>query len=490
MLEEIIIHNKRNKSVSNCLKNRNLIIFEEKLIEKRRNSFIKTILKKSFEEESLKKSNIKTTLKIKEDELYLKKINKEINIIKNIEIKTNSFELIGIRNIGNSCYMNSVLQILFRTPGFLDNLKSYYNSQNYTEDTLIKSLIYLSKNPKSKSALKNIKKEMAMVDKSYGKFVQNDSQMFAIDLIEQIIISMKGDKSVGSLEDEIKQTIEEKYKNFIINSKLELNPFENMFLFHESFFKINEKKVYDDGFESWLNINLTFPETKGYYSIEELLEIKYLNHEKMKELSKNSEYQGKNSDTLEQSLKEKYQSLDKYSSIRTNSTKNIEKNEDNYQDIYDKITSFTDYIYLKFQMFIETLKSIWDKMFPNEKTKYKGNVSKCEIRQFASLPNVLIISINRAILGKKFHLNKLKFNKYLNLNHFLDEIIFKDNSEGKYKLYAVNECQSFYMSRGHYISYIETSDDKWYKFDDEIISLEKPNFSENRYVVGLYYIKA
>ena len=480
MLEKITMNNKkRNKSDPN--------FSEKNLTKKRRNYFA---IKNFNEEKFIENTSI---VNIKFNEYKLKAISNrnELISIKNREINYNNFKSLGMKNIGNSCYMNSALQILFSTPGFLKNLKLHCISPDYVENPLIKSLIHLSENPKSKEDLMNIKKEMASVDESYGQYVKNDSQMFAIDLIEKIIVSLKGESSVCSEEDEMKQKIEEKYKDFIMNSYLEKNPFEKIFLFHESFFKMNQNEIYNAGFENWLNINLTFPQNNRYYTIEELLESKYVNHEKMNYLLNYSDYQGKESQTLEEVLKEKYLSLHKYSSInmKNNSNKETNQVEDNYEDIYNKLKSFKDFLCFKFFLFIETIKLIWDSWFSNCSTQEIENSSKCEIRQLASLPNILIITINRAILGKKFFRNKLKFSENLNLNNFLDKIIFKDNSEGKYKLYAVNECTSLFINDGHYKSYIKSEDNNWYIFDDETVDLKMPDFSENRYVVGLYYIK-
>lgn len=93
-------------------------------------------------------------------------------------------------------------------------------------------------------------------------------------------------------------------------------------------------------------------------------------------------------------------------------------------------------------------------------------------------------------MGQQFHCNKLNFRKYLNLNDYLDKMIFQnDYSSGLYKLYAVNECFSLEKNLGHYISYVEKKEDKLFKFDDKRISNETPKFIGNRYVVGLYYIR-
>ena len=53
---------------------------------------------------------------------------------------------IGFPNIGNSCYMNSFLQILFHIPNFLNVLREN-DTDYYKQDTLIYNIIYLSKYP-------------------------------------------------------------------------------------------------------------------------------------------------------------------------------------------------------------------------------------------------------------------------------------------------------------------------------------------------------
>ena len=58
-----------------------------------------------------------------ENEIQLFNIHKE-----NINYFCENFELekIGFYNIGNSCYMNSFLQILLHIPNFLVNLRKDY----------------------------------------------------------------------------------------------------------------------------------------------------------------------------------------------------------------------------------------------------------------------------------------------------------------------------------------------------------------------------
>jgi ubiquitin C-terminal hydrolase len=62
-----------------------------------------------------------------------KRINysSKYQFINNNKLDDNKYNLKGYENIGNSCYINSFLQILWHTPNFTKNLKKEYkNSKN------------------------------------------------------------------------------------------------------------------------------------------------------------------------------------------------------------------------------------------------------------------------------------------------------------------------------------------------------------------------
>ena len=107
----------------------------------------------------------------------------------------------------------------------------------------------------------------------------------------------------------------------------------------------------------------------------------------------------------------------------------------------------------------------------------------------ASLPNILIISINRAFLWFNLFESTLSFKDTLDLKDYLDEAFLDKEKETKYKLYGVNLCEKYWLiNAGHYYSYVKIND-KWYKFDDEKIEKEiSPDFN-SKYVTGLYYVK-
>ena len=133
---------------------------------------------------------------------------------------------------------------------------------------------------------------------------------------------------------------------------------------------------------------------------------------------------------------------------------------------------------------------IWLEQLFDEKTNKVENKT-IPLKRIVSLPNVLIISINRALIGKSFNKSILKFKETLDISDYLDDFIFKgknlQKSHKTYRLYGVNECYGFFKNYGHYYSYVKVNN-IWYKFNDRNYYKEEPEF-ESKYVVGLYYIK-
>ena len=361
----------------------------------------------------------------------------------NIEIDR---KLFGLQNIGHSCYMNSFLQILLHTPHFLETLKESYNG--ITNEPLIDSLIEISEYPNIKS-LKQIKKIMAEEDESFGKQVQNDSQEFGVSLLNKIITRIKGKPSFEEDDyyEEENLQIEKnykikKYENYINKYCKEETKLDEMFQFHEIMFnvdssdqKIGSYKSID--FNSFLNVELTFPikDNKNTYSLFELLRYKYPKNPLTK-------------------IKE--------------------------DDIDSGLYEWVVKLWKKFIEFIKSL--ITENSDINEDIDlFYSNM--------ASLPNILIISINRAFLGKSIIKKGLTFEDTLDLKECLENDFQDREKNTKYKLYGVNIChKSLFRNVGHYYSYVKIKD-IWYKFDDDKpVEKESPDYN-SKYVVGLYYIK-
>ena len=360
----------------------------------------------------------------------------------NIEIDR---KLFGLQNIGHSCYMNSFLQILLHTPHFLETLKESYNG--ITNEPLIDSLIEISEYPNIKS-LKQIKKIMAEEDESFGKQVQNDSQEFGVSLLNKIITRIKGKPSFEEDDyyEEENLQIEKnykikKYENYINKYCKEETKLDEMFQFHEIMFnvdssdqKIGSYKSID--FNSFLNVELTFPikDNKNTYSLFELLRYKYPKNPLTK-------------------IKE--------------------------DDIDSRL------ILKLWKMFIEFIKSFF---YITENSDINEDI-ELFYNNMASLPNILIISINRAFLGKSIIKKGLTFEDTLDLKECLENDFQDREKNTKYKLYGVNIChKSLLLNVGHYYSYVRIKG-IWYKFDDnKPVEKESPDYN-SKYVVGLYYIK-
>jgi hypothetical protein len=254
-----------------------------------------------------------------------------------------------------------------------------------------------------------------------------------------------------------------------------------MFQFHESTIKIKTKdlQIGKIEFETFLNIQVVFPENhynyhNNYYHLIDLLKYKYIDWFKPDYKEKNT------SDNLNEndSLKDKNDNI-----INENDT-----SQNNKKGLWDR--------------FMELIKSILEKLYSfycpinnNNSLDYSNNENKkitkkrkfIKIRRLASLPKILIISINRAILGRNFNDDNLKYDEYLDVNQFIDKDILNDKKSNIYKLFAVNECIGHTRLSGHCYSYIKIKDE-WYKFNDDFVSRQSPDFSSN-YVVGLYYIQ-
>ena len=420
----------------------------------------------------------------------LKKKEKETNLLKKHplmdknEFSSEMFETqkIGFPNIGNTCYMNSFLQILLHTPGFLNELKK----ERKENCDLIDNLISLSEEPHNKKYLKNIKNIMGQIKDSYGKKnYQSDSQEFGIDLINEIINIIKGDLSFSDENDyeenqitsanigPIKKTKFEKYIDKYYNEKNEIS-LEKMFQFHESKLEIESTandeitKINKIKFETCINIDLDLQEYKKT-DLMELLGSKYnvfsnSTNDIILNVNDNYKYLNENKD-----LKKK---------VSKNNDNNEKKNQKTWIDILIDFIKYLDCFGL-FKSCINDKEE--DKDIEENKEDY------INLTKLASLPKILIISINRAFLGKNFNDNIISYKERLDVKKFIDKDILK-KEKTKYRLYAVNECLAHKKESGHYYSYIKINK-IWYKFnDDKPVLEESPNLS-SKYVVGLYYIK-
>lgn len=231
--------------------------------------------------------------KEKKREIVIRKYKNRNNMKDNNTTKKSiddfEFKTIGFSNIGNSCYMNSFLQILLHCPHFLYELKNLYRRHSFG-NCLIKNIIDLSKSefPNNKQYLYSIKNCMKNIS-DYGSFVQNDSQDFGKELINQIIVNIKKKEESfsSSLYNDDYEIIDKKkkinkYQKYINKYQSEETFIEKMFTINECEYIFEETSVTNIIFNTSFDILLSLPKNKNNayneeYSLEKLLDLNFYN---------------------------------------------------------------------------------------------------------------------------------------------------------------------------------------------------------------------
>ncbi|XP_061093886.1 ubiquitin carboxyl-terminal hydrolase 1 [Conger conger] len=78
------------------------------------------------------------------------------------ERRENLMPFVGLNNLGNTCYLNSVLQVLYYCPGFKDGIKKLYNLLSKMKETL--------KNDAVKSELQGVEADLPVNMELLGSF--------------------------------------------------------------------------------------------------------------------------------------------------------------------------------------------------------------------------------------------------------------------------------------------------------------------------------
>ena len=392
--------------------------------------------------------------------------------------------IIGLNNIGNTCYINSFLQILLHTPGFLQKLKSNYKGK-FNESCMINCLIDLSENPTQRNIIKKIKKIMANEDPTYGQYIQNDSQKFGISLLGNIYSFLNDEDddyyddedeviqnsfSSNEYKNEIKKKFAHYLKKFYPESKKIF--LDEIFLSHESLLKCNtiDDEIKKISFESFMGIDLSFPKNHNdSYDIYDLFNFRYPN------VAKN------NNNGLVQPIEEintnhlNYQEL----ANENNTNENYIKRLLNFlKNIFSNIYDFTKWLSCSNRKNNTDNDVIRNNDFSNRRDIY--------IRKLVSLPKVLIISIQRGFTDV-FIKNKLRFFEKLSLGDYIESETFDEKICKDYKLYAINQYITSSGKSGHYNCYIKIRG-TWYLFDDSSVYRQDPEFT-SKYVAGLYYLR-
>lgn len=213
--------------------------------------------------------------------------------IKNRLIFNEKYEksLEGFPNIGNTCYMNSFLQIIIHIPQFISTLKK--NEKIFNNDSLIKKLIEVAERP-SKENLKNLKKKIGSIDKDYLSYEQEDSQEFGVKLINSLIneeidnnLFEKWTKPKYTNKSRNERMLKKKLKSleeFLLDPELDFQNetfIQKIFQFYESDFKLNKLRQinminFNLEIDNQLSLDLNYREKNDILPLKELLINKYI----------------------------------------------------------------------------------------------------------------------------------------------------------------------------------------------------------------------
>ena len=373
---------------------------------KEKNPKKKSGLKALFEEMDAEKKKKKNKNKKQNDINKNTKTKPDFSKISNI-----SSDFKGLKNFGNSCYSNVIIQILTSIPEFINALYKRYTVVENENDLLIdypilSRIIEIMSNYKSKntSLASNYLKEIVYKFDSSGS--QNDAHEFLVFLLDRLNIELLN--------------IENKYK--IINDTNDLNNIS------KDNIKVDEKKISNDDEGEWEEVK------KGGKTMKQTNSIKNFKTSILGEV-----FQG----ILKQDIIQK-----------GNSTSNCQ---------------IEPFFSLHLDNEEPTIEKMFEKFFKKKTIEDSGDkyiqsfLEKC--------PNIFIVNAKGFFYDKK-NQTIIKIKKELIFGAKL--IINKDyvspylrNKNIEYELIGIVVHKGNLATEGHYICYCKDKKDKtWFYLDD------------------------
>ncbi|KYQ89626.1 ubiquitin domain-containing protein [Tieghemostelium lacteum] len=345
----------------------------------------------------------------------------------------------GLTNLGNTCYMNATLQCLKAVPELSKIIRTYKPSSMSSGDTaLMKTSQHLftelehSNNPVTPlvflSAFRQIYPQFQEKSQS-GIYAQQDAEEAWSSLLSsyarELLRVEENGKSTGSPTEQLKRSAIGKLFGIEMQEKFicKDNPSEEPTIRSETVLK--------------MNCNITIETSFLFEGLKKGLE---------EEISKRSESLGREAIYTKKS---QVSVLPPYLTVQFVRFYWKEKEKSKAKII--RIVQFPFLLDL-FEFCTPELK---EKLAPNRKLLEDEENKKLERRKHMSLKD----------LDEE---DKKQKAQTANQDIFVGDI--KPNETGKYELIAVLTHAGRYAEAGHYVAWVKRAEDKWLKYDDQVVS--------------------
>ena len=397
--KEIEEEKKKQKEIEDEKRKKELL--EKERLKKEKDEREKEEEKKREEERKRRKKE-ETKIEKKEEEKKREEkekiVENDLTKLSSISIDSDVYKIItsktGLRNIGNTCFMNTCLQNLIHSEYFIEELLSKKNL--ITDNTPISKAFYklcnnlITYENSSSFSPYELKNEIGYKHSSFSGFNQHDTQEFCRVFLEDMnkeLNEVKTPKPYKELDTKDK-------KKEICDKEF------------DKFFRGRENSLIIDVFYGQLVNIFKCKCGKETYSFEKILDFPLL----------------------------------------------LEKESSSCK-----------------------IKDLLDKYFEEENIEFETKCENCDKKvvhskkvKISSLPNILILSLQRIDRRGNKIKSDVSFPDELDLSTYIDTDCCKDD-DIKYTLYAIGN-HSGSINFGHYYAYIKINKEKWYEYNDSSVT--------------------